>query len=82
MRLGVGSAIAVIAVLTALICATPASAQCAMCGSAAGAGDLGFGLNVSILFLLGILAAAVAGLVILIVRASRQAARRAPAAGE
>ena len=49
--------------------APDASAQCAMCGSAAEAGDVGRGLNISILFLLGVVLSAVAGITSLVVRA-------------
>ena len=72
-------AIAAVAAFIASIMSQPALAQCAMCGSAAGAGDVGRGLSISVLFLLGVLATAVAGLVIIIVRASPRDTPRAPA---
>lgn len=59
----------------ALVLATaprPAAAQCAMCNTAAGASDVGRGLSVSVLFLLGILATLAFGLVLSVVRTSRR----------
>ncbi len=55
-----------------------ALAQCAMCNSAAGAGDVGRSLSISVLFLLGALFLTVVGLVGLAVRARRREARAAP----
>ncbi|MFQ5877689.1 MAG: hypothetical protein ACE5JH_08400 [Acidobacteriota bacterium] len=56
-----------------------------MCGAAAEAGDVGRGLNISILFLLGAVFMAVAAIVTLAVRAHlqqvREASRLGPAAG-
>jgi hypothetical protein len=54
-------------------------AQCAMCGSAAGASAVGRGLSISILFLLGVLGVVVLALVVLVVRASSREAHRIPA---
>lgn len=49
-----------------------ALAQCSMCGSAVGSSNrLGFGLNISILFLLTVLAASVGVVVFLAVRSGR-----------
>ena len=54
-------------------------AQCAMCGSAAESGDVGRGLNISILFMLGTVLTLASGLIVLVVRAGRQdAGRSAP----
>jgi len=59
----------------ALLVTRRALAQCAMCGSAVGSSNrLGFGLNVSIFFLLAVLAALVGGLIVLAVRSGRVAA--------
>ena len=67
------------AALPALAAGTVAArAQCAMCGAAAGAGDVARGLSVSVLFLLAMLGLAVFGLVLVIVRAAQRDARRAP----
>ncbi len=57
------------------VAGVPALAQCAMCGSAAASSAVGRGLNISILFLFAVLGAAILGLLVLIVRASRQAER-------
>jgi hypothetical protein len=55
-------------------------AQCAMCASAAESGDVGRGLNISILFMLGVVFSLIGGVVVLVLRASRQDAQRgAPA---
>ena len=51
---------------------SPAAAQCAMCTTAAGSGDVGRGLSISVLFLLGILASLAGGLVVAMVRTSRR----------
>ena len=65
--------------LAALLAASaPAGAQCAMCGSSAGAGDVGRGLSISVLFLLGTLLLVAGGLLIIMVRAARRDADRAP----
>lgn len=53
-------------------------AQCAMCNSAAGAGDVGRSLSLSVLFLLGALFLTVAGLVGVVLRARRHEARTVP----
>ncbi len=50
----------------------PARAQCARCASAAESGDVGRGLQISILFMLGTLFTLVSGVVVLVVRANRR----------
>ena len=55
--------------------APSALAQCAMCGSAAGAGEVGRGLSISIVFLLAVLGVVVLGLVVMVVRVSVRDAR-------
>lgn len=55
----------------------PVMAQCAMCGSAAGAADVARGLSISILFLLGVVGLVVAGLLILSRRAAQRDGNRA-----
>ena len=47
-----------------------ASAQCAMCNTAAGAGSVGRGLSISVLFMLAILGAVVACFVVVVSRSS------------
>ncbi len=55
-------------------------AQCAMCAAAAESGDVGHGLNISILFMLGVVFSLIGGVVVLVLRAGRQNAQRgAPA---
>lgn len=51
---------------------TPASAQCAMCSTSAAAGNVGRGLSISVLFLLGILGAVVAWFVVSVARSVRR----------
>lgn len=57
-----------------LLWAAPGSllAQCAMCGAAAEAGDVGRGLAISILFMLGTLFSLAGGVVLLVMRAGRR----------
>jgi hypothetical protein len=58
--------------ITGLLLLRPAGAalaQCAMCGSAAGSGQVGRGLSISVLFLLAALILTVGWLVALVVRA-------------
>ncbi len=57
--------------------APSALAQCAMCASAAGAGEVGRGLSISILFLLTVLGAVVLALVVMVARVSVRDARDA-----
>ena len=59
-------------VMVCLATAGPARAQCAMCASAAESGDVGRGLQISILFMLGTLLTLVSGVVVLVVRANRR----------
>ncbi|HZM70348.1 MAG TPA: hypothetical protein VFB95_08280 [Candidatus Cryosericum sp.] len=58
------------ALLSALGAGGVASAQCAMCNTAAGAGSVGRGLSISVLFMLGILGAVVACFVVAVSRSS------------
>jgi hypothetical protein len=71
-----------LALLVAQAGQAPALAQCALCGEAAGAGDVGRGLSISILFLLVTLGLLAAGLLLLAARAARRDADRAPGGEE
>ena len=64
------------ALLLSLLLPAEVLAQCAMCNTAAGTGDVGRGLSISVLFLLGTLLAVVLGLVVLVAR--RAGGRRGP----
>lgn len=58
-------------ILAAILLLRPAGgmlAQCAMCGEAAGSGEVGRGLSISVLFLLAALFLTVGWLVVLAVR--------------
>lgn len=63
---------AVAALAAALAGAGEAAAQCAMCNTSAAAGSVGRGLSISVLFMLAILAAVVAWLVVTVARSSRR----------
>lgn len=51
-----------------------AAAQCAMCNTAAASGNVGRGLSVSVLFMLGMLFTIVASFVVLVVRSGAREA--------
>lgn len=61
-------------VMACLATAGPVRAQCAMCASAAESGDVGRGLQISILFMLSTLFTLVGGIVVLVLRANRRGA--------
>ncbi len=68
MRTGLHRIVAACASLAApFLLVLPASAQCAMCNTAGGASNVGRGLSVSVLFLLGTLGLVVLGFVLLVV---------------
>lgn len=56
--------------VSALGGADVASAQCAMCNAAAGAGNVGRGLSISVLFMLAVLGAVVACFATVVSRSS------------
>jgi len=72
MRLSTFSEAVVVVLASALPGVTPASAQCAMCNTSAAAGNVGRGLSISVLFLLGILGAVVAWFVVTVARSARR----------
>lgn len=69
MRRSTFSEAALAALFMALAPGGTASAQCAMCNTAA-TGNVGRGLSISVLFLLGILGALVACFVVVVARSS------------
>ena len=66
-----GRAAAVLAAAGFLLRAPALFAQCAMCNTAAASGNVGRGLSISVLFMLGILGGVVGCFVLVVVRSSR-----------